>query len=140
MTYKAPDPGVPLYHTVVHTGTKAADGFAGGDAAVFDAIWSKFEGKSIPKVNIERTVRLLEGDALLYYGPQSYTRSDEIETSINGLLAYGYGRCGAWAQFSKSVFGTQGIVSPKTRQLQAKAEGIPRGYGHAGGLDRRRGS
>ena len=62
--------------------------------------------------------------ALLYYGPQTGDHSLEIETSINGLLAYGYGRCGAWAQFSKSVFGTQGIVcqlgsfKPKPREYQ----------------------
>ena len=66
VTYSSPVTS-PLYHTVVHTGCEAADGIAGTETAVFESIWSEFEGRSINKVNIEGGA-IVDGDVLSYYG------------------------------------------------------------------------
>ena len=113
VTYKKPimntgDGFFPqLYHTVVHTGCVAAKGIT-GDSAVFDAIWAKFETKSIPKINIENGA-IVEGNVMRYYGPEAFSRDVAIEASIRGLLAFEYGRCGAWTQFLGTTLWAQGI-------------------------------
>jgi hypothetical protein len=76
VTYKNPESGTPLYHTVVHTGCEAAYGEAGGELAVFDIIWDEFEGRSIKKINIEDGA-IVEGEILSYYGKELENPANE---------------------------------------------------------------
>ncbi len=82
VTYDAPSTS-NLYHTVVHTGCKAAS-FQNTEIAVFHAIWDKFTSLNIKEVNVVNGV-VTEGETLTYYGktPENVASIPTIKTCLS---------------------------------------------------------
>jgi len=124
-----------LYHTVVHVGCEAAKGQT-TESGVFNAIWGKFENRSIHSVKVVNGV-VVNNELLSYYGKASddtngaiklklaiesiggviqtpplqlpsIARKSEVSTTV-GLLTNADGICDAWAQFMVNVLDVQGI-------------------------------
>jgi len=84
-------PSGTLYHTVVHTGCKAAKGWT-ADQFVFNAIWDKFEDLEIHSVKVANGA-VVDNELLSYYGKRSDDENGEvkkklhIEATLNGSVA-----------------------------------------------------
>lgn len=98
-----------VFHTVIHLGSKGADGATTEQATVDDA-WSEFADNSVATV---------EGDTLTYYnGYQPWCSTTAV------LLAYHDGRCGAWARLFQDVLAVQGIGSELVTARPTTASGF----------------
>jgi hypothetical protein len=91
-------PGVNLYHTLVHLGSKNADGKA-NESDVISAIWSDFT---------DREVRRVDHTQLRYWAGGRATAVNTRE-----LLAHANGQCGSWAYFLRDIMLAQGITDVK---------------------------
>ncbi|MBX9787761.1 MAG: hypothetical protein K2Y37_02505 [Pirellulales bacterium] len=91
-----------VYHTVIHVGSTNAIGkFLRDD--VVDGAWKGFSTNDAPA-----NTQTVYGVALTYWK----TAAQDCQTTAQ-LLAYHDGRCGAWADFFKSVLDVQGIDSAR---------------------------
>mgnify|MGYP000911337328 FL=1 len=118
------------YHTVIHLGSHFASGRS-TLTTVIDAIWTNFEGLG---------VTTHDGQALHYYGLDPYlappppvpispnqpslARQFNVG-SVEQLLIYKDGKCGAWAHLLDDVFEAQGIVSDRKKFVVDPAQVTP---------------
>ncbi len=85
VTYDAPLNGAQLYHTVVHTGCKAASGIkTETEFTIFSKIWEKFESLNIPNVDLVNGA-VVEGETLTYYGKELSPNDSDYTTVFNSL-------------------------------------------------------
>jgi len=89
---------VNLYHTLVHLGSKDADGKA-RESDVISAVWSDFT---------DRDVRRIDGTQLRYWHGGSATA-----VNTRQLLAHANGQCGSWAHLFIDTLRGQGITGPR---------------------------
>ncbi|MBQ7257992.1 MAG: hypothetical protein IJS60_09925 [Abditibacteriota bacterium] len=92
-----------LYETCVWIGCEAAKGKT-NDLDVFNAIWNKFQTMSVCSK---------DGRVIGYYSTNRTTDNTINHTliTLDYLLRYNDGRCGAWADFFENVLACQGISS-----------------------------
>lgn len=98
VTLDTPEPA-PLFHTVVYTGTKAADGKSTESDAIA-AIWAEFSDRNVVRRDNTR---------LTYY----VGTVPSVRTSH--LLVLADGQCSAWTSFLIDTLGAHGIDATEYR-------------------------
>jgi hypothetical protein len=87
-------PGVNLYPTLLHLGSKNANGKT-NESDVISAIWSDFT---------DREVGRMDGTQLRYWAGRTATAVNTRE-----LLAHANGQCGSWAELLIDTYGAIGV-------------------------------
>ena len=125
VTYKAPLI-TTLFETVIHVSTVAAEGAAANtDGSVADAIFAKFETRSISRFDGNKAFG--GSGAMTYCGfaasnPKSAPASSGIDLTadVATLLEYTDGACAIWAQFYISTLRVQGVEIGEQKTVLAK--------------------
>lgn len=106
---QSPEEGLPLLHTPVDLGCRAAAGLD-DDTKIIEAVWKPFSELHV--------TRARDGLALAYYGTYQSTAGD-----LRGLLVSGSGQCTTWAYLQHCALGTLGIDSEITGVFPAIGKG-----------------
>ncbi|MCY2953883.1 MAG: hypothetical protein NTU53_18220 [Planctomycetota bacterium] len=113
------DPGTP-YHTVMDVATRGANGKSTYND-ITSGIWWEFTG-------VPNGVRSWDGFEMHYWGALSM----QVDNSVDDLVHYKDGRCGAWASFLVAVWKTQGttanVVNASADKTYYIGNGKPDGY------------
>jgi len=95
------DPLTTVFHTLVHLGCKNADGET-DKSTIVDKIYEEFKDRKVLRIETKKAMT---------YWSNINPAPEPFCWSTSGLLKYGDGRCGAWADFFKDMIKVQGIFN-----------------------------